>query len=107
MIRPPPRSTLFPYTTLFRSRPERGALAPAGLWRARGRGTPPRSPDPDRGASRRGLRLGSRHEPHQAGGARRCPPSDVHTLGGGVVGSRDRNDRRAPVVATQVIVAWA
>src|SRR3712207_7109757 len=27
MIRRPPRSTLFPYTTLFRSR-ERGALAP-------------------------------------------------------------------------------
>src|SRR2546430_6581565 len=28
MIRPPPRSTLFPYTTLFRSRPEppRGVL---------------------------------------------------------------------------------
>src|SRR5437773_10274073 len=26
MIRPPPRSTLFPYTTLFRSRPERPAF---------------------------------------------------------------------------------
>src|SRR5207249_11324663 len=39
MIRPPPRSTLFPYTTLFRSRPGRGQrqrrcaavqVAPAG-----------------------------------------------------------------------------
>src|SRR2546430_13421006 len=30
MIRLPPRSTLFPYTTLFRSRPERTALARGG-----------------------------------------------------------------------------
>src|SRR3712207_7376880 len=29
MIRRPPRSTLFPYTTLFRSRPLHGALGPA------------------------------------------------------------------------------
>src|SRR2546422_3251746 len=27
MIRRPPRSTLFPYTTLFRSRPRRGVVA--------------------------------------------------------------------------------
>src|SRR3712207_9040555 len=31
MIRRPPRSTLFPYTTLFRSRWTAGALACAGL----------------------------------------------------------------------------
>src|SRR3712207_7854455 len=31
MIRRPPRSTLFPYTTLFRSKPER---AEAAVWRA-------------------------------------------------------------------------
>src|SRR3712207_7970962 len=30
MIRRPPRSTLFPYTTLFRSEPLRGANCPAG-----------------------------------------------------------------------------
>src|SRR5271166_3475964 len=30
MIRRPPRSTLFPYTTLFRSRSGRGRSAPAG-----------------------------------------------------------------------------
>src|SRR2546430_13577845 len=30
MIRRPPRSTLFPYTTLFRSRPRTAATAPAG-----------------------------------------------------------------------------
>src|SRR5260370_28321930 len=40
MIRRPPRSTLFPYTTLFRSDPEFGAVGQAdrqfrGLWRAR------------------------------------------------------------------------
>src|SRR2546422_7658473 len=28
MIRRPPRSTLFPYTTLFRSHPQRGIIAP-------------------------------------------------------------------------------
>src|SRR2546425_3626308 len=31
MIRRPPRSTLFPYTTLFRSRPAQRRLAAAGL----------------------------------------------------------------------------
>src|SRR3712207_8236256 len=38
MIRRPPRSTLFPYTTLFRSKAVRyGALlAPADLWRKAG-----------------------------------------------------------------------
>src|SRR5215217_8701837 len=43
MIRRPPRSTLFPYTTLFRSRPDgsaapRGCAAPAA---PRPRATPP------------------------------------------------------------------
>src|SRR5690349_24169796 len=44
MIRRPPRSTLFPYTTLFRSRGPRGTQPPAwpcrrggGLGRGRGR----------------------------------------------------------------------
>src|SRR5688572_32521797 len=31
MIRRPPRSTLFPYTTLFRSRPGAGLADPAGV----------------------------------------------------------------------------
>src|SRR2546427_13175726 len=31
MIRRPPRSTLFPYTTLFRSRRDRAGAAPSGL----------------------------------------------------------------------------
>src|SRR3712207_8413758 len=42
MIRRPPRSTLFPYTTLFRSQPSRQHVAPrdalerqlAGIWEA-------------------------------------------------------------------------
>src|SRR2546430_4383076 len=41
MIRRPPRSTLFPYTTLFRSRRRRdGALRPRGRVAAQLRGTP-------------------------------------------------------------------
>src|SRR5256884_9938110 len=48
MIRRPPRSTLFPYTTLFRSRdphrlrpvPRRGGLADADVRSAAGRGLP-------------------------------------------------------------------
>src|SRR5579872_7582852 len=34
MIRRPPRSTLFPYTTLFRSSPRSMTLAPAGMDRS-------------------------------------------------------------------------
>src|SRR3989454_3052988 len=42
MIRRPPRSTLFPYTTLFRSRVQRGRALPGG-----GLGVHPhRPPDP-------------------------------------------------------------
>src|SRR5436305_10065535 len=40
MIRRPPRSTLFPYTTLFRSRPARTARVGPGV---RGRGREPRA----------------------------------------------------------------
>src|SRR5438132_9897263 len=38
MIRRPPRSTLFPYTTLFRSR---GRRRSSGRWRGRGPHPPP------------------------------------------------------------------
>src|SRR3712207_7996847 len=41
MIRRPPRSTLFPYTTLFRSTPRRGTPRPTTSSR-RPRGPPPR-----------------------------------------------------------------
>src|SRR3712207_7130601 len=47
MIRRPPRSTLFPYTTLFRSRRGLRALHPADReGRRRERGGPTREPDP-------------------------------------------------------------
>src|SRR2546427_3615120 len=36
MIRRPPRSTLFPYTTLFRSNPRRGTCAVGTRWRGGG-----------------------------------------------------------------------
>src|SRR2546422_4308988 len=47
MIRRPPRSTLFPYTTLFRSRRDRHRPAPGRLGAAT-RGSPARAPDDPR-----------------------------------------------------------
>src|SRR5690349_19258165 len=65
MTRPPPRSTLFPYTTLFRSPPPKAQPAPGnaqasraawgrGLWKAR---------DANRGTDgdRKSTRLNSSH----------------------------------------------
>src|SRR5690348_17465706 len=49
MIRPPPRSTLFPYTTLFRSRRACGPSAPDRGTHPRRR--PPRTPGSPRGRS--------------------------------------------------------
>src|SRR2546421_5452604 len=66
MIRRPPRSTLFPYTTLFRSRVRRAV--PAG-------GAP-------------GLR--HRHEPRRQGPWRRRPRGGQHPRGG-----RSRQDRKS------------
>src|SRR2546427_8986277 len=50
MIRRPPRSTLFPYTTLFRSRPRRGSSGACGS--AGASGPHRRSPRPDRKSTR-------------------------------------------------------
>src|SRR5437899_9927469 len=50
MIRRPPRSTLFPYTTLFRSRPHRGPRQVAAYWRC-----------PVRERDRKSTRLNSSH----------------------------------------------
>src|SRR2546426_7239238 len=64
MIRRPPRSTLFPYTTLFRSR-ERAGQPPRALRRAsRGK------PSLDRAPPRR-RRPGRRSRPAASGGRRR------------------------------------
>src|SRR2546427_6848698 len=56
MIRRPPRSTLFPYTTLFRSLDRRRELG-ARYGEHLGRRVEPREPDPEGG-----LRLGQRGE---------------------------------------------
>src|SRR5215813_15254911 len=60
MIRRPPRSTLFPYTTLFRS--ARGGLPPGlgGSRAARAHGAPLRTADHLR-ADRKSTRLNSSH----------------------------------------------
>src|SRR3712207_7531425 len=68
MIRRPPRSTLFPYTTLFRSPSTRSRPRRGGRRRAlpRRRGTPlaaqrPDDPDGVAGGDRKSTRLNSSH----------------------------------------------
>src|SRR5438132_10775486 len=67
MIRRPPRSTLFPYTTLFRSLPDRRRRIPV---RPRARVRPDRAPGaavavsharPQRARDRKSTRLNSSH----------------------------------------------
>src|SRR6266849_10011840 len=55
MIRRPPRSTLFPYTTLFRSRPSRGPRRPPAGCRGHRAARPGRR-------DRKSTRLNSSHE---------------------------------------------
>src|SRR6266853_3201154 len=55
MIRRPPRSTLFPYTTLFRSPPRPGCPAPSR------RGRPPLAWYAGPGGDRKSTRLNSSH----------------------------------------------
>src|SRR3712207_7176587 len=70
MIRRPPRSTLFPYTTLFRSGPERGVVEGLAVGqpprRVRGRrrrcpGAPPVSGGERVDVDRKSTRLNSSH----------------------------------------------
>src|SRR5689334_24020100 len=71
MIRRPPRSTLFPYTTLFRSLPPARARRARGAPQARRRTLPfrrrsrgsdrPRAHAPHRRADRKSTRLNSSH----------------------------------------------
>src|SRR5206468_10003619 len=60
IVRRPPRSTLFPYTTLFRSRPHRPAAARAERQAAHGRIDRRRA----RGGTARLFRRGPRSEEH-------------------------------------------
>src|SRR5205085_6214604 len=52
LMRPPPRSTLFPYTTLFRSRPQQEPQQPAALSMLLGDESESRSMDRDRKSTR-------------------------------------------------------
>src|SRR5258708_26565856 len=70
MIRRPPRSTLFPYTTLFRSsRRKRGRLRRRRRWHARFGG----------GSARCGRRLGGGGSRGQGCGAQGKKRSEEHT----------------------------
>src|SRR2546427_5233005 len=60
MIRRPPRSTLFPYTTLFRSASARGQTPHRGL-AERGLGSRLASPSSGRFGDRKSTRLNSSH----------------------------------------------
>src|SRR5258708_23580609 len=64
MIRRPPRSTLFPYTTLFRSADRRRTRGGAGVIRFAGGGTisPPRRGQGSRTQDRKSTRLNSSHQ---------------------------------------------
>src|SRR5256885_10271080 len=76
MIRRPPRSTLFPYTTLFRSEPRGGRAARAGPGRWRASLTAPPRAEPD------GLPGGSRWRPPRPEATRARPAgtrSEEHT----------------------------
>src|SRR6476660_3525463 len=61
MIRRPPRSTLFPYTTLFRPRRPRAGAARSCRC-SRGACSPRRRPAPTRGRDRKSTRLNSSHQ---------------------------------------------
>src|SRR5256885_4443688 len=61
MIRRPPRSTLFPYTTLFRSARAHGPGAARGVLRALSRRAVRARPDPGHRADRKSTRLNSSH----------------------------------------------
>src|SRR5438309_8885802 len=77
MIRRPPRSTLFPYTTLFRSRgvapPGRRIPARAGPSTSRRGSARPSPVPPARGARRDAGRAGSASGAARAGGVPRSP----------------------------------
>src|SRR5437016_7991696 len=72
MIRRPPRPTLFPYTTLFRSRSRRGPRL------GRRRGVEPRHPAPGGGEPARGPELPAPGD-HAKGASLELDRSEEHT----------------------------
>src|SRR2546430_8823338 len=87
MIRRPPRSTLFPYTTLFRSQPERDHERK-------------NTPCPDRPAAVRLCRQHSRH-----GAARRQPPAADPERESEGRGGQDRKSTRLNSSHSQISYA--
>src|SRR5256885_10491325 len=78
MIRRPPRSTLFPYTTLFRSRGSRGSFPGCGREKRgehRDASSPPRRP-PERGCRRKRR---ARHPRWRAAKGPKAARSEEHT----------------------------
>src|SRR5206468_11023643 len=94
MIRRPPRSTLFPYTTLFRSPSQggepgagalpRGLLPPDALARADAAGRRPRPPVPE--SDRKSTRLNSSHD--QISYAVFCLKKKINQGSGGAIVAR-------------------
>src|SRR2546429_8135428 len=82
MIRRPPRSTLFPYTTLFRSQDETRGGEPVGELGRRDEAACLDAPDP----VRQRMVAPGRSEPRRQWGATRCHEQC----------QRDDGDRRAP-----------
>src|SRR2546430_15886879 len=80
MIRRPPRSTLFPYTTLFRSWTGRTGRAGAERWPAAAGRMRPRGPETVAECSARVLPTRERGNPQTTGrgGARRAPRRSMH-----------------------------
>src|SRR3989442_7745592 len=83
MIRRPPRSTLFPYTTLFRSQAELGNEGPMSFLLA----TPPRAPAADRRLALREAGIRTRPMIDAAGDLHEGPPP-------GLAASIDRKSTR-------------
>src|SRR2546425_12844185 len=97
MIRRPPRSTLFPYTTLFRSSPARWAAGSRFPRRSRGFGRAPSSSSPPRICCRtRTWWCGSLELPSRAAGPFGRPLHQRRELGRDIraehVAGRERDD---------------
>src|SRR5256885_13686224 len=101
MIRRPPRSTLFPYTTLFRSRGGRAAEAPRDARAARGRqeGGRARAAAAGAGESRFHGSAGDPYVPRDRGRVA------LEQAGGGVARLEDRKSTR--LNSSHLVISYA